>query len=106
MSLAESMASILEAELRDALDKSVQASIEKLLDRYSVPLVSYKQFAKAAGVSDSVVYAWITRGYLPSVKVGKRLMINLAKLSDICRNSNWNDSFSPQFDSNSDSKAK
>ncbi|WP_374089757.1 hypothetical protein [Methylomicrobium lacus] len=48
----------------------------------SVPLVHPTAFSKMIGLSDGVVGGWIDLGYLPTVKVGRYQLINLALLSE------------------------
>jgi excisionase family DNA binding protein len=39
-----------------------------------------EKFAELVGVSVDTVTAWIKRGYIPSVAVGKYRLVNLVKL--------------------------
>ncbi|WP_022963817.1 hypothetical protein [Halopseudomonas pelagia] len=47
------------------------------------PLMPWQKFAEWIGMGDEpiVVRTWIDRGYLPSLKVGKRVMVNVALCS-------------------------
>lgn len=40
------------------------------------------QFAKESGLTVETVRAWITRGYVPTIKIGKRRMIEVSKISE------------------------
>jgi hypothetical protein len=46
------------------------------------PLMPWPKFAEWIGMGDEpiVVRSWVERGYLPSKKVGKRTMVNVARL--------------------------
>ena len=46
------------------------------------PLMPWPKFAEWIGMGDEpiVVRTWVERGYLPSKKVGKRTMVNVARL--------------------------
>lgn len=43
----------------------------------SVPLMTCEAFAQASGVELSVLTAQVNRGYWPTVKIGKRRLINV-----------------------------
>lgn len=43
-------------------------------------LMEREKFAELVGVSVDTVTAWIKRGYIPSVPVGKYRLVNLVKL--------------------------
>lgn len=45
------------------------------------PIVSQEQFSELVGLSPDVIRAWINRGLIPTVKIGKRRLINVAKLT-------------------------
>ncbi|MFT2112019.1 helix-turn-helix domain-containing protein [Marinomonas sp. 2405UD68-3] len=45
------------------------------------PIVSQEQFSELVGLSPDIVRAWINRGLIPTVKIGKRRLINVAKLT-------------------------
>lgn len=44
------------------------------------PLVTQRFFAESAGLSLRVVEGWVIRGYLPTIKIGKHRLINVAVL--------------------------
>jgi hypothetical protein len=46
----------------------------------SPPVLPWDKFADWIGMSDQpgVVQAWLARGYIPTVKIGKYLMVNVA----------------------------
>ncbi|WP_440996591.1 hypothetical protein [Arhodomonas sp. SL1] len=52
-----------------------------------VPVMSRQRFAELAGVEDGVVRGWIERGQIPTIKVGKHRLINVALLHDECMKS-------------------
>ncbi len=49
-----------------------------------VPLMTKERFADLSGLSVDTVEGHIRRGYLPTRKIGKRLLINLALLQVEC----------------------
>ena len=44
-----------------------------------IPEMTMDEYAKAIGVSDRTVKEWVLDGKLPSVKIGKRRMVNVAQ---------------------------
>ncbi|WP_374334459.1 hypothetical protein [Leeia sp.] len=56
-----------------------------------VPLVTAERFAALMGVEQGVVLGWVNKGYVPTMKIGKRCLINLAVLhrraldADVCK---------------------
>ena len=47
-----------------------------------VPLMSPIQFSETTGVEIGVLTGWISRGYIQTVKIGKRRLINVAALTN------------------------
>ena len=45
------------------------------------PVMSKEKFSEIAGFSQRTVEGWISRGYIPTVKIGKHRVINLHVLS-------------------------
>lgn len=46
------------------------------------PFMPWESFADWVRVEPGIVRGWLERGYLPSVVIGRRRMINLVKLLD------------------------
>lgn len=46
-----------------------------------VPAMTVEKYANASGLSTETVLAWIKRGYISSVKIGKRRLINIAAMN-------------------------
>ena len=46
-----------------------------------VPLMAADRFAELVGVSSEVVRGWIDKGYLPTQKVGRYRLVNIAVLT-------------------------
>lgn len=46
-----------------------------------VPLMAVDRFAELMGVSSDVVRGWIDKGYLPTQKVGRYRLVNIAVLT-------------------------
>ncbi|WP_437882889.1 DNA-binding protein [Pseudomonas sp. LRF_L74] len=55
------------------------------------PLMPWQKFADWIGMSDEpiVVRTWLERGYIPSLKVGKRVMVNVALLTHQLLEKEW-----------------
>ncbi len=49
-----------------------------------VPEMTVEQYARCTGVTLRTIEHWIARGYLPSVKIGKRRMVNVAERTFQC----------------------
>lgn len=47
----------------------------------ALPLISQEQFSELVGLSQDVVRGWIDKGLIPTVKIGRRRLINVAKLT-------------------------
>jgi hypothetical protein len=47
------------------------------------PLMPWAMFADWIGMGDEpgVVEAWLARGYIPTIKIGKRVMVNITLLN-------------------------
>jgi hypothetical protein len=50
----------------------------------SVPLVTRQRFAEMTGLPLGVIQSQCDRGYWPTVKVGRYLLINMASLQRAC----------------------
>lgn len=50
----------------------------------SVPLVSKHLFADLVGVTARTVDGWIEKGHIPTVKVGRHPLVNLALMYQQC----------------------
>lgn len=50
----------------------------------SVPVMEREKFSNLIGVDLGVVNGWIDRGYLPTIKIGKHRLVNLALLTKEC----------------------
>lgn len=49
------------------------------------PLMDWREFSEWIGVEEGIVYNWMRRAYLPTVKVGKYPMINIVVLVERLR---------------------
>ncbi|WP_232827798.1 DNA-binding protein [Marinomonas shanghaiensis] len=47
----------------------------------SAPILTSERFAELIGVTQDVVLSSIKRGYLPTVKIGKRRYVNVVRLT-------------------------
>jgi len=46
-----------------------------------VPIMSSEKFSQATGVEIGVLTGWINRGYIQTIKIGKRRLINIASMT-------------------------
>ncbi|MDS4071396.1 MAG: hypothetical protein RKO24_17425 [Candidatus Competibacter sp.] len=46
-----------------------------------VPVMAMDRFAELVGVSADVVRGWVERGYLPTTKIGRYRLVNIALLT-------------------------
>ncbi|MEJ1364277.1 MAG: helix-turn-helix domain-containing protein [Candidatus Sedimenticola sp. (ex Thyasira tokunagai)] len=46
-----------------------------------VPVMTVERFAELSGVSEDTVRGWIRKDCLPTVKIGKRRMVNIVALN-------------------------
>jgi excisionase family DNA binding protein len=51
----------------------------------AIPTVTQEKFAQELGLSLSVVRAWVARGYVPTVKIGRRRLIDLDRYREQVR---------------------
>ena len=51
------------------------------INKYT-PLMTLSEFASCVGVSEGVVEGWVKRNYVPTHKIGRHRLVNVAKLSD------------------------
>lgn len=47
----------------------------------AVPVMDRERFADLVGIELGVVNGWIDRGYVPTVKIGRHRLINIAVLT-------------------------
>lgn len=47
----------------------------------SIPLLSQEQFSILTGLPTEVVRGWISKGHIPTVKIGRRRLVNMARLT-------------------------
>jgi len=65
----------------NATAKEGQFTPEISAQALALPMISAVRFALLSGIEEGVVRGWIARGYLPTYKMGKYTMINLALLN-------------------------
>ncbi len=46
-----------------------------------VPIMAADRFAELVGVTPDVVRGWLDKGYIPSMKVGRYRLVNIALLT-------------------------
>ena len=46
-----------------------------------VPVLSVDRYAKSIGIEVGVVDGWVKRGYIPTIKIGKRRLVNIAAMT-------------------------
>lgn len=57
--------------------------------QFAVPVMDRRHFADQCGLTVETVEAMCSRGYLPTVKVGRRSFINVALLNQRCLNAKY-----------------
>lgn len=62
------------------LGLSVQGDAEAVRDFRSAPLSTQVVFSEMLGVSCDVVRGWVESGAIPTVKIGRRRVINLHQI--------------------------
>lgn len=50
----------------------------------SAPLMTKNKFSELSGLSEEIIRGMVDRGHLPSMKIGKHRMINIAVLQREC----------------------
>lgn len=63
----------------------VKQVIVQLQVQSFVPVMTQKQFGDLSGQTYEAVKAQVSNGHLPSLKVGKRRMVNLVALVDMAK---------------------
>lgn len=53
------------------------------------PLVTRERFSELSGLGEETIRGMVDKGHLPTVKVGKHRMINLALLNESCLKEVW-----------------
>jgi len=71
---------VVEEQKEKKLLKSFTFNFESI----SSPLLCKKRFAKIAGVSERVVDGWLYKGHVPSIKIGRHLLVNISLLEKQC----------------------
>lgn len=59
-------------------------SEQKVSIPFSAPVVTKARFSELSGLSEEILRGMIERGHLPTLKVGKHRMINVALLTKEC----------------------
>jgi hypothetical protein len=62
------------------LDDAMAESIIEKLQTGTPPMMDWRAFSDWISVEHSVVHMWLHRAYIPSVKIGRRRMVNLVQL--------------------------
>ncbi|MFC3282850.1 DNA-binding protein [Litchfieldella rifensis] len=50
----------------------------------TVPTMTIERFSQLSGLDEGVIYGHVRRGYLPTIKVGRYRLINVALLNAQC----------------------
>lgn len=48
------------------------------------PVMTKEKFAQHSGLAEGVIQGMIEKGHLPSVKIGRYRLVNLARLAEEC----------------------
>ena len=49
------------------------------------PVMTREKFAEHSGLAEGVVQGMIEKGHLPSIKIGRYRLVNVAKLAKACQ---------------------
>lgn len=49
------------------------------------PVMTREKFAELSGLAEGVIQGMIEKGHLPSIKIGRYRLVNVAKLAQSCR---------------------
>lgn len=63
------------------MDRSKKPQIDLSLIPIYTPVMSREQFAELWGRDEKTVYGYIVKGNLPSYRIGRRVLINIVKLT-------------------------
>jgi len=71
--------------------KDMEGNLPPIDLRDAPPVMPWRQFADwiRMGEEHDVVWGWIRNGYIPSRKVGKRTMVNVALLTHQLLDKEW-----------------
>jgi len=58
-----------------------QENLDTIAIPVFVPTLTIEKYANSIGVSPDVVDGWVKRGYIPTVKIGRRRLINIAAMT-------------------------
>ena len=58
-----------------------QKNLDTIAIPVFVPTLTIEKYAKSIGVTPDVVDGWVKRGYIPTVKIGRRRLINIAAMT-------------------------
>ncbi len=61
--------------------KEPQIALDTIAIPVFVPTLTIEKYAHSIGVSPDVVDGWIKRGYIPTVKIGRRRLVNIAAMT-------------------------
>ena len=61
--------------------KEPQLALDTIAIPVFVPTLTIEKYAHSIGVSPDVVDGWIKRGYIPTVKIGRRRLVNIAAMT-------------------------
>jgi hypothetical protein len=67
------------------IDNDAQEVINEQAKGVFPPMMEWRRFAEWIGVDEGIVYNWMRRAYLPTVKVGKYPMVNVVVLVERLR---------------------
>ena len=62
------------------IDEPITESISDKLQSGTPPMMEWRAFADWISVDHSVVHMWLHRAYIPSIKIGRRRLVNLVQL--------------------------
>ena len=69
--------------------EELKAALEKAPLIINIPFIHHAKFAELIGVPEGVVGGWIDRAYVPTIKIGRYVFINLVQLQKSSRNADY-----------------
>ena len=74
----------LAREIERNIQKEISAAIYQSIDLQPIALLAPEAFAERIGVTKHTVIGWINKGYIPTVKIGRRRLVNHAAITANC----------------------
>ena len=73
----------LATEIQKNVETEIASAVAKSIEQQPIAIMTPEKFSEAIGVSHMTVQGWINKGYVPTVKIGRRRMVNHAALTHL-----------------------